>query len=125
VREVALAAMRPEYRRELHRRLADALERCGLIEPETLARHHREAGDGPRALEWTRRAARNATTAFAFARAVELYQQAVALAGDARERCTVLEELAEAQVQSGRRRDAGETCLMAADLARDSGERDR
>lgn len=125
VREVALDAMTPEYRRDLHGRLADALERCGLLEPETLARHHREAGDAPRALEWTRRAARNATTAFAFARAVELYQQAVALTADAGERCTVLEELADAQVQSGRRRDAGETCLVAADLARDSGERDR
>ncbi len=125
VREVALEAMTPEYRRDLHGRLAEALERCGLLEPETLARHHREAGDAPRALEWTRRAARNATTAFAFARAVELYQQAVALTGDTAERCAVLEELADAQVQSGRRRDAGETCLVAADLARDSGDRDR
>lgn len=125
VREVALAAMAPDHRRDLHRRLAAAYERFGLLEPETLARHYREAGDAPHALEWTRRAARNATAALAFARAVELYRQAVPLAGSAHERSAVLEELAEALVQFGHRADAAQTCLDAAALAREVGDPDR
>src|SRR5690606_8298191 len=43
VREVALASIDPDERRELHLRLANALEEAGVADAETLARHYREA----------------------------------------------------------------------------------
>ena len=84
VREVALAALPAERRRELHLALAHALERSELAEPDALARHYREAGDTASALSWTLRAAGHATATLAFARAVELYRAAVPLASDER-----------------------------------------
>lgn len=125
VREIALASLPAERRRELHRDVAAALETSGIAEPETLARHYREARDLTRAILWTRRAARHATASLAFARAVELYEEATLVATDDALRLDLFEELAEALVQCGRRNDAGVTCLEAAELARQLGDANR
>ncbi len=122
VRELARGAMADDAQRRVHGRIAHALERGGPVAPERLAHHHRLAGDPARALDWTRRAARAASDALAFARAAELCLQAVALAADDRQRLVVLEELADAQVQCGRPGDAAATCTAAMELARRIGD---
>ncbi|MCB9575358.1 MAG: AAA family ATPase, partial [Kofleriaceae bacterium] len=123
VRETALAHLSEARRRALHGQLAAALETSGPDDPERLAHHHREAGDPARALRWTLRAAARATATLAFARAVELYAQAVELVGDDdRVRLDVLAELTEAQVEAGRRADAAATCLRSFELARRLGD---
>jgi eukaryotic-like serine/threonine-protein kinase len=125
IREIAVAELPGDRRRTLHAQLARALERVGGPEPDALARHYRLAGDLDRAVYWTRRAARRAAEALAFARAVELYQELLGMdLGEAR-RVPILEELAEAQVQCGRRNDAGLGCLAAAELAATIGDLDR
>ncbi len=121
VREVALAALGEDRRRQLHLALAQTLERTEVAEPDVLARHYREAGDTAGALAWTLRAAQHATASLAFARAVELYETAVQLAVTPVQRLEVLADLAEAQVLRGMRAAAARTCLAAAQLG-SSGE---
>lgn len=121
VREAALASLSASQRRDLHGRIAQVLESSELADAETLARHFREAGEIERALTWTQRAAEHAIASLAFARVVELYSQAIALALSPAQRLDVLDALAGAQVQYGRRSDAARTCLDAAELARQLG----
>jgi hypothetical protein len=117
VREVMLATLGDDARRALHLQLATTLEQLELGDAEALARHYREARVVDRALVWTRRAAEHATRALAFARAAALYAEAVTLPIDEPTRLRLLEELATAYVQAGRREDAGATSLAAAALA--------
>ncbi|MDX2091265.1 MAG: protein kinase [Kofleriaceae bacterium] len=121
VREAALAAMSAERRRALHLSLAHALEDAELAEPEALARHFRDGGDVERALAWTLRAAAHAAALLAFARTVELFSQAMELAPDRETRLELLQLVAEAQVQYGRRGDAARSCEAAAVLALELG----
>jgi hypothetical protein len=124
VREIVLQALPAERRSELHLALAHALERSDVAEAAALARHYREGGDRTNALAWTLRAADHATAALAFARAVELYRDAVPLASSDTERIQVLGQLVDAQVQRGLRSDAAHTSLEAARLARELGRDD-
>jgi hypothetical protein len=124
VREIVLEALPAARRSELHLALAHALERADVAEAAALARHYREGGDRPNALAWTLRAADQATAALAFARAVELYRDAVPLASSDAERIQVLGQLIDAQVQRGLRSDAAHTSLEAAKLARELGQDD-
>jgi hypothetical protein len=121
VREAALGALPADRRRALHLSLAHALEGTELAEPETLARHFREGGDIERALAWTRRAAAHAAALLAFARTVELFMQAMELAPDRETRLELLQRVADAQVQHGRRGDAAQSCEAAAALALELG----
>ncbi len=114
VRETVIAALPLARRRTLHLRLAEVLEERGRIEPEALALHYRQGGDRARALTWTVRAAHTASQGLAFVRAAELLGSALELCDDDRARLQVLEELAEARVQTGRRGACAETCLEAA-----------
>lgn len=122
VREAVLAGMPPDRRRELHAMLASFLETRGRAEPEALVHHYRHAGHHELALKWTRAAARNARDALAFARATELFRDALELATDDALRLELLVELAEAYVRAGRRTDAGRTYLQAAELAAQLGD---
>jgi hypothetical protein len=124
VREVTADALPDDRRRELHLRLAEALETRGRGEPEELAHHYREAGDMRRALDWTRRAAIAATASLAFGRAAELYREACHLAPDDPWLLRLMAELADAQVAAGRRTEAGDTCLRAAHIAMRLGDDD-
>ncbi len=121
VREVVLATLPSDKRRELHLALAYALEHADLAEPDALARHYREAGETTLALHWTLRAALHATDTLAFARAIELYRAAVPLAATSDDRLFVLGQLADAQVLRGLRSDAAQTSLDAAALAAELG----
>ena len=122
VRDIAVAELADDDRRDLHLRIATALATIGLAEPETLARHYREGRDRERALTWTRRAARQAASTLAFGRAVELHADAAQLAGDDAERIELLAELSDANVQAGRRNEAGNASLEAAALAITGGD---
>lgn len=117
VRETVVAAMEPARRRELHYRLARFLESRGRLQPDALAHHYREAGELAKALEWTRRAADEATRSLAFERAAQLLLEAVELTEDPRSRLELLQLLADAHVRTGRRLDAAQACVEAAELA--------
>src|SRR5262249_38273697 len=118
VRDVTVAGLSDDRRRELHLFIANALESSRIAEPETLAGHYRDAGDLERAPAGRRRAAAHAGATLAFGHAVTLHLESLALAADDTQRLELLAELAEAQVQAGRRNDAGAASLEAAELAR-------
>ena len=66
--------------REVHRRLAEALETRGVDEPIALAHHLRAAGETRKAGEYALEAAGRALEGFAFERAAQLYELGLALA---------------------------------------------
>lgn len=76
-RTTLLEHLDADRERAHHRALLAALG--DRADPESLALHHRGAGDLPRALHFTLLAARRADTALAFVRAAELYRAALAL----------------------------------------------
>jgi hypothetical protein len=118
VREVVIAETSNERRRALHVGLGGALERSGLVAADVLAAHYTAGGDAANAFTWTRRAATNASTTLAFARAVALYRSAVELAPDDTQRLEVLGQLAEAFMLSGKLVAAADTCVEASELAK-------
>ncbi|HSR96120.1 MAG TPA: AAA family ATPase, partial [Kofleriaceae bacterium] len=79
VRSAVLAHTGAEASRALHRQLALALEAELHPDPEALALHWRETGEGARAAEYTALAAARASRTLAFDRAAELYRLALEL----------------------------------------------
>ena len=79
VRSAVIGSLTDGAKRALHRRLAEALERAALAEPEALALHWREGGRPDRAVEYTVVAAERASRLFAFNRAAQLYRAAIEL----------------------------------------------
>jgi tetratricopeptide (TPR) repeat protein len=79
IRTAARRGISEERGRELHRRIALALERLAEADPERLARHWRRAGQAQRAAELAREAADQAVRAVDFARAARLYRMALDL----------------------------------------------
>jgi eukaryotic-like serine/threonine-protein kinase len=73
VSEIACRMLPDDHRRDLHHRLALALERLGGAPSDALARHWRASGDAEQALAHLGAAARNAAERLAFERAAELY----------------------------------------------------
>lgn len=99
----------------LHRALARALEATGRGEPETLATHHRAAGDLRRAAVHARRAAEEAGRVLAFDRAAGLYALALELLGDGHpDRTELLIRLGDELQKAGRGKRAAEALLQAA-----------
>jgi tetratricopeptide (TPR) repeat protein len=82
IREVAYAALGPARRRDLHGRLARALERRRPDEPGQVAWHYDRAGERAAAVAWYERAAEAAQRMHAGADAIRLLERALALAGD-------------------------------------------
>ena len=84
VREAVLAQLEPQRRRALHEALAVAFEASSQHDAEALATHWREAGNGVRAASYAVTAGDHAAKAFAFDRAAQWYEEALALlpAGD-------------------------------------------
>ncbi len=80
IREVVTSRLPVDRVRELHGRLADALEAQARVDIDAVARHLEAAGLTGRALEATVTAARRAASLLAFDRAAELYRRALALA---------------------------------------------
>ena len=118
VREVVVAEATPERRRAVHLGLAVALERAALVAPDELAQHYLAGGDTARAFTWTLRAAELASSTFAFAHAIALYQRALEIAPDDAQRLDVLGHLADALVHAGQLVASSEVCLQASALAR-------
>ncbi len=117
IRETVRDAMPLPERASWHRRYAVALESMEPLDLDALAEHSLGAGERERGAEYARRAARAAVQAFAFDRAVSLFETACTHPGLSDvERAELLVELAEARVGSGRRGDAARTLLQASEL---------
>jgi len=79
VRETIVAHLAEESRREIHRRIASAIEVAYRRDSEKLARHWAGAGEYGRALKHAVRAAEDAADSFAFDRAVTMFETALRL----------------------------------------------
>ena len=116
VRETVLAALDPARRRELHRRVAGALEARGGGDPEQLAEHWGRAGEGDRAAELAVIAGDRAAHALAFERAARLYALALQRSRlDPAQRRELERRRGEALANAGRGAEAAAALLRAAD----------
>ena len=89
IHEVAYATLPRSVRKQRHRAVAEYIE--SVVDDTTglttiLAHHWREAGDAAKAIEYLIRAADQALNAWALNEAVSLYDSAIALAPNERER---------------------------------------
>jgi tetratricopeptide (TPR) repeat protein len=122
----------PRSRRvALHHAVAEALERTyhvaageGIAE---VAHHYLEAaagGDRDRAIEYARRAARQAVEKFAYDQAVSLLSRALAITepDSPEDRITILQALGEAQMRAGDTVGARGSLVQAAEAARVRGD---
>jgi eukaryotic-like serine/threonine-protein kinase len=116
VREAVTASLDPARIREIHARVARAIEVWGVGEPEQLVIHYTEAGEGGRAGETALQAARSAANKLAFNRAADLFRKAIELLdpADATRRRELYDELGDALSNSGRGSQAAEAYLRAA-----------
>lgn len=115
VREAVVDHLDPAQRRELHAKLAAALEASGHADLEALAVHFHGAGEVDRAAEYAARAGDEASSALAFDRAARLYERALgwrALPGVAGAQLRA--KLGEALANAGRGRASAEAYLAAA-----------
>ncbi|MEM7584419.1 MAG: AAA family ATPase, partial [Acidobacteriota bacterium] len=117
IREAILAELDEARRAGLHGRLAAVLEESQRADPETLALHFYMAGDSRRATELAKLAADNALGELAFDRAARLLQLALDLEPESKARCGLLVDLGFALVNAGRRPQAGDAYLEAADAS--------
>jgi DNA-binding CsgD family transcriptional regulator len=85
VREALYVGILPPRRRGLHRRVADQLIASRSPDPDAVAYHLQEAGDG-RAIEWLVRAGERARQEYAWVTAKERFASAIALLGGDPER---------------------------------------
>lgn len=76
--QVAYGSILEDERRELHRRVAGALETLGGSEAATIGYHYEQGQDWSPALQWLSRAAAEAQAQLAVAEAVALYRRALA-----------------------------------------------
>jgi hypothetical protein len=118
ISETIVAHLDPEKLRDRHRRLADALERSGHADSETLVIHHRGAGQLDRAGEHAARAGDQASRSLAFDQAARLYRLALELSapkGAAREDLAI--KLGDALANAGRGQEAARVYLDTAPTA--------
>lgn len=107
IREAASEALAPAHTEFLHRRLAEALEAESNRDCDVLRTHWRVAGERDKARDYAHLSAERAERALAFARAAELYREALELAppGDALAR-SLRERLGHALILAGRGAEA-------------------
>ncbi|HEY5921169.1 MAG TPA: protein kinase [Kofleriaceae bacterium] len=118
IRETVVRSLGEAALRIIHGRLARTYELRGDVDPEILVEHWRGAGRLNRAGEHAAVAAEQASTAFAFDRAVRLYRLALEL-GDRppAERQRMRAQLADALANGGRGAEAAEAFLEATEDA--------
>ena len=117
IRETLAAQLDPNKVIKIHRRLAQALEGRGIDDPEALFEHYLGAGERVRAASYATRAAKKATSALAFDRAVGFYRRAVELApANGAEIFDLKQGLADALVNAGRPAEAAKAYLDLAAL---------
>ncbi len=115
---VVRALAKPELRR-VHARVAHTLESNGVLDPERLAVHFREAGEPLKAAEYAERAGDAAYRALAFERAASWYGLALdPPVFDLRRQQLLRARLGDALTYAGRGAQAAQQFLLA---ARDSG----
>lgn len=118
VRETIAGGLSDGDRRELHRKLALALELAGDGSSETLARHWHLGGEPQRAADRARAAAADAADKADFDRAARLYQLALEVGSfDERAAREIRTALAEALADAGNPPDAAAAFRAAADGA--------
>ena len=102
IRETVAGKLEAAKLRARHRALAHAFEDAKSGEPESLAIHFELGGEPRQALQYYRRAAEFASSAFAFDKAATLYTHALALIPeDDESRAAWMESLADAQANAG------------------------
>jgi len=114
VREAVVAGLDESTRLAWHARMAEALDRHGARDSAEIAYHWQEAGRTHEAARWALTAAREASRALAFARAVHFYELAASSTGAGGADTALLLEWAEALDHAGRCREAAATYLQAA-----------
>jgi eukaryotic-like serine/threonine-protein kinase len=101
-------------RRQIHRRLAQAIEARGLDDPESLYEDYRGAGETDRAASHAEAAARKAASALAFDRAALYFRRAIELRPQAANVIELKIGLGEALANAGRPAEAAHEFLDAA-----------
>ncbi|MCA9659570.1 MAG: AAA family ATPase, partial [Myxococcales bacterium] len=104
IRETLAASLELEAARRTHLKIAAAMERHGLDDPEALFGHYRGAGDKIKAALYADRAAAKASDALAFDQAAQFYQYALELTpsdGDLPEESATHSRLSKARLERG------------------------
>lgn len=112
IRETLSIQLNPKRIKDIHRRLARAIEDCGVDDPEALFEHYLGAGERVRAATHAAKAARKAADALAFDRAAALFRRALELSPAAGKELVELKlELADSLVNAGRQAEAAQAYL--------------
>ena len=116
IRETVVARLEAGEKRNLHRQLAETLERSEHADPEMLAVHFQSCGQTAHAGTYYERAAERARRALAFDRAAGLYEQALSLSVLTMPERSILEvKLAESLANAGRSAEASRRYFQAAE----------
>jgi serine/threonine protein kinase len=112
--ETLTALLAEDERRQIHRRLAQAIEARGIDDPEALYEDYLAAGERDRAAVHAEAAARKATSALAFDRAALFYRHAIELMPDAPNAVDLKIRVGDALANAGRPAEAAKEYLAAA-----------
>ena len=112
--ETLASLLDDDERRQIHRRLAQAIEARGLDDPESLYEDYLGAGESDRAVVHAERAARKAAGTLAFDRAALYYRRALDLKPDAENVVELKVGLGDALANAGRPAEAAAEFLEAA-----------
>jgi serine/threonine protein kinase/tetratricopeptide (TPR) repeat protein len=116
VRETVSNNLTPDEARAIHARIAEAMQRHDVSDPERLVVHYSGAGDGMRAGENAIHAAHAAAEKLAFNRAAELFKKAIDLhEPEDDSRRGLYKHLGDALANAGRGAQAAEAYLQAAE----------
>jgi eukaryotic-like serine/threonine-protein kinase len=105
-----------DEQKEIHRRLAQAIEARGLDDPEALYEHYLGAGEEDRAAMHAQAAAHKAARALAFDRAALYYRRAIELMPEAANLVSLKIGLGDALANAGRLAEAAKEFLEAAKM---------
>src|SRR6185295_4144790 len=112
IRETLAAKLDQTRVKQIHRRLAQALESRAIDDPESLFEHYLGAGERVRAATHAAAAAKKANATLAFDRAASFYRRALELApARGAELVAMKHGLADALANAGRPAEAAETYL--------------
>jgi eukaryotic-like serine/threonine-protein kinase len=112
--ETLASLLDPDERRQIHRRLAQAVEARGLDDPEALYEDYLGAGEEDRAALHAEAAARKAAGALAFDRAALYYRRAIELRPGGENVVELKISLGDALANAGRPAEAAKEFLDAA-----------
>lgn len=115
--ETLAALLGDDERRQIHRRLAQAVEARGLDDPEALYEDYLGAGDEERAALHAEAAARKAARALAFDRAALYYRRTIELKPGAANLVDLKISLGDALANAGRPAEAAREFLEAAKMS--------